>query len=308
MHHSIEIAVPVSLTEALTHDLTQLEDVIGMYLHRGASVKPSGDVITVHVLNRGTDAVLRCVAAHQSDHTISIATAELASLISPAHSERIHNDVDEAVWEEMETGLRHQGRVTINYLTLMALGGVIAAVGLVSDPVPQAIAFVSSAVIAPGFEPIAKLPLGLVLRRWMVLKQGMLSIAVGYTTLILAAAATFFLLTQTDPEMRTLFITNPEVERIAHPALTEILVSIAGAIAGIVMIAAYRRSVIAGPLIALILIPAAAMIGMGMVIGRTDLAVEGAERFLLDAALIVGLGVVVVGLKQALFHRRRSLL
>ena len=54
---------------------------------------------------------------------MSVATAEVASFIDPKHPHAVDRDVDEALWEEMETGLRHQGRVTSNYLTLMALGG-----------------------------------------------------------------------------------------------------------------------------------------------------------------------------------------
>ena len=50
------------------------------------------------------------------------------------------------------------------------------------------------------------------------------------------------------------FVHNPEVERIALPTLLDLLVSSAGAVAGVTMVAAYRRSVIAGPLIALALI------------------------------------------------------
>ena len=56
--------------------------------------------------------------------------------------------MDEAIWEEIETGPRHQGRISANYLLLMALGGAIAATGLVAEPVPQTIAFVSVGIIA----------------------------------------------------------------------------------------------------------------------------------------------------------------
>ena len=37
--------------------------MIGLSIVRGASLKPPGDVLTVHVLNRGADAVLQCVDA-----------------------------------------------------------------------------------------------------------------------------------------------------------------------------------------------------------------------------------------------------
>jgi hypothetical protein len=36
-----------------------MEDVIGLSITREASIKPPGDVLTVHALNRGVDDILR---------------------------------------------------------------------------------------------------------------------------------------------------------------------------------------------------------------------------------------------------------
>lgn len=304
MHRTIEITVPPSSTDELSRELNGLEHVMGLSVHRGASVKPPGDVLIVHALNRGVDDVLKLAQAARKRGAVSIVTAELASIIDPQHEEAVDKDVDEAVWEEMETGLRHQGRVTANYLALMALGGGVATVGLVSEPAPQAIAFVAAAVIAPGFEPIAKIPLGLVLRRWNVVWRGFASFGAGYAVLILAAAVTFLALTLTGYATIAELLANPEVEHISHPQLKELLVSGCGAAAGAVMITAYRRSVIAGPLIALVLIHAAALMGAGLAAREAKLIYEGLERLALDMLLIVVLGAIVFAIKQAFVHRR----
>jgi len=108
--------------------------------------------------------VLKLAQEISKQGTVSVITAELASMNDPLQQKAINNDVDEAIWEEMDTGLCHQGRVTANFIVLMALGRCIAAAGLVSDPAHQAIAFAAYAIITPGFEPIAKIPLGLVRR------------------------------------------------------------------------------------------------------------------------------------------------
>ena len=101
--------------------------------------------------------------------------------------------------------------------------------------------------------------------------------------------------------------TNHEVERIAHPKLIEVLVSACAAGAGVIMITAFRRSVIAGPLIALVLIPAAATVGAALGAGEGRLAVQALQRLGLDGALIVGLGALVFGAKQLITHRRASI-
>jgi uncharacterized membrane protein len=73
------------------------------------------------------------------------------------------------------------------------------------------------------------------------------------------------------------------------------------------MVVAYRRSVIAGPLIALAIVPAAAMVGVAFAAGSPTLAYQGAERFILDMALIVAWGALVVALKQVFVHRRKPI-
>lgn len=97
MHRTIEIAIPSAETEWLIQSLEALDDVIGLSVNRGASVKPRGDVITVHALNKGADDVLRYAGEVGQRGPISIVTAEVASIIDPEHGQAVVNDVDEAI-------------------------------------------------------------------------------------------------------------------------------------------------------------------------------------------------------------------
>jgi uncharacterized membrane protein len=190
----------------------------------------------------------------------------------------------------------------------MALGGAICAVGLVSEPAPQAIAFAAAGIIAPGFEPLAKIPLGVVLGRWNVSRNGAVSSLVGYAVLIASAALVMFILLKTGSVEPVELVGNPEIEHIAHPTLKELIVSGAAAFAGILIIAAYRRSVIAGALIGLVVIPAAASIGAGLAAGERHIIHNGFERLGVDVLFIVAAGLIVFWLKQVLVHRRKPLI
>ena len=155
MHRTIELTTPPSYTDELVDELGKLDGVISLSVVRGASVKPEGDVLTVHALNRGADEVLRFAEAASEHGRVSVSTGELSSLVDPAHQQVVAEDVDEALWEEVETGLRHQSRMTANYLLLMALGGAIAATGFVVHSTEQVISFVAAAIVAPGFDALA---------------------------------------------------------------------------------------------------------------------------------------------------------
>jgi hypothetical protein len=307
MHRTIEASIPPKHTDSLTQQLLANQHVMGVSVQRGISMKPPGDVLTIHVLNRGADDVLSLIQRQCSGTDYSIVTAEQASMIDPGHHEQVERDYDEAIWEEMESGLRHNGRITPNYLVLMAIGGAIGAVGLVSDPAPQAVAFVAAAVIAPGYDPLAKIALGITLRKPDVLKRGLQSTAAGYALLIVVAMLSFWLLQYTGAATTTDFTGNPEVKNLSTPTTRELLMSVCGALAGGIITASYRESFIAGPLMALAFIHAAAMIGVGLAAGEWYYALQGLYRFGLDALLIVGGALLVFWLKQGFVHRRKPI-
>jgi hypothetical protein len=307
MHRTFEIVLEAEKADELCRNIAKNENVINVSIQRGASVKPPGDIVTVHLLSRAADDVLREIQNLTGGENVSIATSELTSIIDKKHNRKIDDDVDEAIWEEMETGLRHQGHITANYLALMALGGGIAAVGLISESAPQAVAFIAASIIAPGFEPLAKTPLAMVLRNWNLLWHGLLATLVGYGVLIAAAFLAMGLMSWTGSVGESEFVKNSEVENLSHPKLKEYLVPLFSGVAGMVMIAAYRRNVIAGPLIGLVLIPAAAMIGASLTFGRTDFALEAAERFLADVGIVVGTGLAVFFIKQIFQHQRKPI-
>jgi hypothetical protein len=104
VYRSFEISVPSSGTDELLASLGALEQVVSISVHRGASVKPPGDVITLHSLNNQAGDVFRAVEALGRDGQVSIATADLASLVDREHEKLIIKDTDEALWEETEAG------------------------------------------------------------------------------------------------------------------------------------------------------------------------------------------------------------
>ena len=307
MHRTIEMVVPAESTDALIGQLEKSDHLISLTVHRGASIKPPGDVLVVHALNRDADRVMRLANEARSEGQVSVTTHELTSIVDPEHERAVSNDVDEALWEESETSLRHQGRPTPNYIALMLFGGAVAATGFMVTGSSQTLSLVAASIIAPGFEPLAKVPMGLALRRWAVVGRGLWSAAVGYLALAIGAALVFGLLRLTGVGTVEEFLGISETKVLTDPTLREILLSSFGAITGMIMILAHRRSVIAGPLVVLGIIPAAAMIGVAAAAGRLDLAYQGLERFVVDAVIIVFWGTLIVALKQAFVHRRKPM-
>src|SRR3569833_3291976 len=165
MHRRITIQGVGWVVCVLVLVFSLFEGVVGLVHHRGSSQKPPGDVLESDVLNRYADEVLRRARPAQDDRDrpLVIVITETKALVDRSRRGLIAHDADEALWEEMESDIRNHGRISTKFLVLMALGGLIAASGFLFDPVHQAIACVGASIIAPGFEPVAKLAQGLVL-------------------------------------------------------------------------------------------------------------------------------------------------
>ncbi|MBO0952403.1 DUF389 domain-containing protein [Fibrella forsythiae] len=307
MHRTFNVSIPPSCTGPLIDQLQAMPDVIGLSVERGTSLKPAGDVLILQVLNRGTDDVLQCIATRCQGQPFSIATSELASLIDPSNHYRIEKDYDEAIWEEMEAGLRHNGRLTPNYIALMGIGGMIAAVGLVSEPAPQAVSFVAAAVLAPGFDPLAKVSLGITNRRAHLVLYGIRNSLLGYLTLIIVAGLSFWLMQLTGATTVHEFTSNPEIESLSNPGTKQYMLSLGGALAGAIIVASYRDSFIAGAMMALASIHSAAMIGVSIAASDWGNAWQGTERFGVDVLVVLISCYAVFGLKQRFVHRRQPI-
>ena len=305
MHRIITIAVPPQYTAELVDKLKPVEHVLGITVDYGASVKPPGDVVAVTTLNRGTDDVMRLAGEAMKHGDTAITTAQAGSVSASNRQRQIDDDVDEGMWEEMESGLVHHGHLTVNYIVLMALGGIIAAAALVSEPEARTAAFIAASIIAPGYEPVAKIPLAAVLHRWPIVRNALVSVSVGYAVVIVAAVATLWLLAAAGQIRLSDLPGNAEIDKLIRPNLGAMLISGSAAIAGMVMIMSFRETVLAGPLIGLALIPAAVVVAAGMAAGDVGMVAGAGKRLLLDLGFTVVFGGVVAGLKQRLVHRRR---
>ena len=305
MHHEIDLTVPPEATDEILGELEKHDGVLSLTLQRGGSVKPPGDLFTAHVLNRSMDSVLSIVERAREHGPITLGTWRTETVVASGAERAIEDDADESPWEEFERTLRHHGRTSINYLALMGLGGAIAVAGLLSPPVPQALALAASAIIAPAFEPVAKLGLSLLRGSAYRIRRAVVAVAVGYGILAAAGGVAFLVLRALGLAKPGVLASSEGVHMVVDPTAADWLVGAGGALAGLVIITSFREAVLAGALIALALVPAAALVGVGVVSGDWALALGGLKRTAADMALVAVLGGAVVFVKDRFVHHGR---
>lgn len=304
MPRTIEVSVPSAKADAILERVRGMDGVVGLARQRAASLDPPGDVLSIRATNDGTRGVLRLLDELEVTDGGSILTAQPQSLIAPGYENGIDRESNETIWEEMASLLRRETNPAPNFLSLMVLSGAVAAVGLWTDTLHIVI---GAMVIAPGFEPLLRIPFGLIGGPRVLASRGLASTAAGYLALALGAALTLLLLRVVDstrpPDLETRYWVGYWSKMTP---VGVILALIAGA-AGAFTVTAQRSVLSAGVMIALALVPSLAIAAMALVSGNPELAGEGILRWGADAGSVLLTGGVVLAAKQRLVHRRRAL-
>lgn len=304
MPRTIEVTLSSDKTESLINRLKEIEGVTGLALQRGASLRPAGDVVTIQTTNDGARTVLKNLAELDVLSGGSVRTTEPRSLMSPPYQNGIDRESNETIWEEMASLLRRDTNLSANYLLLMSFAGAVAAIGLWTDTLHIV---VGAMVIAPGFEPLLRVPFGFIGGPRVLASRGLSSTIGGYLALALGAALTLLILMMIDAERTSNLETRSWVRYWSSVTSSGVLLSLVAGAAGAVTVTAQRSVLSAGVMIALALVPSMSIVGMALVVGDFALAGRGLGRWAVEAASVIVSSAVVLGMKQAFIHRRRAL-
>lgn len=307
MPRTVEINVSTERSDELLAQLAGLEGVLSLRAQRGAFIQPPGDLVVASVLDETLPALVdRLMDSGIGVDEGSITTSVPLGMIDSSRPEQVVRDRSEAGWEEMELLIGRESNMTVNSLLVMVASGVLATAGLATDALHLVVA---AMLIAPGFVPITRIALGAVAGSggW---RHGAIDTIKGYMVLVAAASATAAVLAATGnhptgsgsayfaPSTLVSYWTTVDV-----PAL--LVVVIAGG-AGAVLIASNRSVLTAGVMVAVALVPSAAIAGIALVAVDPQLLLAGAGRWLVEAALIAVMGAIVFAWKRSSVHRRRA--
>ncbi len=238
------------------------------------SLKPPGDVIILQTTDDASRSILHALDELDVLDGGSILTSELQSLISRPDRSALEEESSETIWEEAAFLLRRETNVAINYLLLMALSGSTAAAGLWTNTLHLVIA---AMVIAAGFEPFVRIPFALLGERRIV-AQGLFSVATGYLPLAISAGVTLLMFRVIDPGASGDLETRSWIRYWSQITASGTFLAVVAGIAGAIAITGQQAVLTIGVMIALALIPAMSIAGMGFATLDLALAGEGLLR------------------------------
>ncbi|GAB3547613.1 hypothetical protein GCM10027343_26970 [Noviherbaspirillum agri] len=306
MARSIQVAVSADMADAVLPLLSEIDGVLGVARQHNTSLNPTGDIITVQTTNNAARVVIQKLSELGVQNQGSILTSELKGIVSPAHQKNIEDESNETVWEEMAVLLRQDTNIDSNYLALMFFAGAIAAVGLWVDKIHIV---VGAMVIAPAFEPLLRIPFGVISGPRRIASGGAISAVVGYCMILAGGAIGFLVLQAIDVGAiaGNDLSARSWINYWSSFSTPGVVASVLGAAAGAFVVSGLRSVLTTGVMITLSLVPSITIVGMAIANGNTALAADAFARWAVDAAVVMLMGAIVIGLKQKLTHRRRSL-
>jgi hypothetical protein len=306
MPRTIQITVPSAEADALVGRLRSLPGVLGMSRQAGASLKPPGDIPRLNVLNRVWPQVMQFLdeAGVGSTAASSLSSAQPITLLSAPDAAQIANDSSEASWEEMALVIGQNSNMTIGAITVMAVAGIFATIGIATNALHLVLA---AMLVAPGFQPIVRIALGWV-GRSVTWRAGVRHVLIGYAVLIAAAAITAWWLqligTMPAGGESSYLPSGALITYWLKPTPESLMASFVAAIAGATLIASDRAVLTAGVMVGLALVPGATIAGIGIALGDGALITQGLLRWGTEFLCVVIGSLAVLGVVRATRQRR----
>ncbi len=179
----------------------------------------------------------------------------------------------EALYEEVEKNVR----LDLNFLLLVVLSTVVAAIGLIENNVAVVI---GAMVIAPLLSPNLALSLGTALGDVALMRKSVKTLFAGIFLAVLLAACIGFLW----PSQ----MLSPELLTRTEPGWDSVALALASGAAAALSLTTGLSSVLVGVMVAVALLPPAATLGLMLGYGNMELAV--------GAGLLLAINVVSVNL------------
>jgi hypothetical protein len=160
MPRTVQVVVPTGTTNDLVRDLSEI-GLLSLRLQPGVSLKPAGDVISFEVTDAKMTRVMALLARAGlgQDPAVSLTTSSPMSVVAAGSRRVVNRDTVSATWEEAVLELGRTSNMSWTKLLVMAIAGFIAVIGIVTESLHIV---VGAMVIAPGFEPLVKISVGLV--------------------------------------------------------------------------------------------------------------------------------------------------
>lgn len=297
----LRVVCPAAQVQQVLEVLDGHEGVTHLARVPGAALRPEGDLVEADVARESVDDVLFALCELEVDHSGGITLENIDTTMSDA-ADRAEaaapgEGADAVVWEELIARTGEESKLSATFVAFLTIACLLAGVGVVTD---SPVTVVGAMVLGPEFGPLAAIAVGLVARRWDLVRRAALAIVAGFLFAMLVTAGGAWL-----GEQCGLFDTSSlaeanQVDFIYRVGPASLIVALLAGAAGMLSMTSAKSAALVGVFISVTTVPAAGYAVIAMVTG--DLNRFGGSL----AQLAVNLLGIVLAATVVLLLRKRK--
>ncbi|ASR36929.1 hypothetical protein BAY61_20250 [Prauserella marina] len=289
---------PADRTDAVLATLSEQPGVANLSCSRGAAVAPAGDVVEADLARESADEVIGVLTAERLDRRGSITLTELDAVLSDAADkaeQRAKGDAADAViWQELVSRTGEESRLSPVFQTFLTIACLLAAIGVVTD---STVTLVGAMVVGPEFGPLAGIAVGIVLRRWDLMRRAVFALAVGYPLAMLVTAGFTLLGKETGFVNAETLLAERNVDFVYQFSGYSVLIALLAGAAGMLAMTSEKSAALVGVFISVTTIPAAGYAVVAAVLGEWDRCVLSLVQLLVNLVGLVLAAALVLALR-----------
>lgn len=292
---------PSEHTEAVVQALREHPGAAHVVLLPGAAVAPEGDVVEADIAREATDEVLAALCELGIDHTGGITLEEIDTAVSDAADEaeeRAPGDAaDAVVWEELLARTGEESKLNVTFMAFLSIACLLAAVGVITD---SPVTIVGAMVVGPEFGPLAAMAVGLVRRRWDLVRRASLGLAVGFPLAMLITAGGTALGNAAGLfDASVIHGSGHQVDFVYEVGPWSLIVALLAGAAGMLSMTSAKSAALVGVFISVTTVPAAGYASVAAILGDWGRAVESIGQLAVNLAGIVVAATAVLLIRRA---------
>jgi uncharacterized hydrophobic protein (TIGR00271 family) len=304
----LRLVVPPGLVSRVLEALERNPAVCDIVHLPGAARRPAGDVVLCDVAREAASIVLSDLEQMELHEVGSISVERPRAVLSRAaeRAERAApgDPVNAVVWEELQEVTSEATVLSASFVTFMSLATLIAAVGIFLD---TPILIIGAMVLGPEFGPLASFCVAVVQGRMALAWRSLIALVAGFPIAIAVAftASLIFKWTGITPDSFT------EADHglsavISNPDFFSFFVAFCAGIAGTLSLTTAKSGALAGVLISVTTIPAAANVAVAAAYEDWSAAGGSIAQLGINLAALCIAGLATLLVQRALFQRRRA--
>ncbi len=301
----LHLALPSDLTPDVLDVLRSDPAVSALEIHRGAALRPEGDVVEADVAREAVNEIidqLRALHVHDAGslHLTPI-NAWMSQTGFQAEQKAPGSPADAVVWAEVTHQAYDQTELNWSYASFMTLATLLAGVAIAVD---SAILVVGAMILGPEFAAVAALGVALVRRRGGLFWRAARTLVLGF----LVSMAITFAVALVGRGLGWITIDDitgprPGTDFIYTPDRWSFVVAVIAAAAGVLSLTSSRVGGLSGVFISVTTIPAAANVSMGLAFLAWEEVLGSSLQLVLNISGMVVAGWLTLALQQKVWSR-----